>query len=217
MLSVRFLTKHGVRSVVLVSSFLLLQVRQARHYAATLAKFSPPVEMDFSTREAWPQWKTRFSRFLVATKTNTESDAVQIATLLYSLGPSADGVFERELTFADGADRDDFDNVLSAFDAYFSPAVNVIHERTQLATSTTRTLVEPPLADVVCQRWLRSVNMSWVLIPLRKPYWLLESIEFLSRKLVTARLTRVSITLDKIGRILNSYCMKEETDMTDYR
>ena len=42
-------------------------------------------------------------------------------------------MFEHELTFTDGADRDDVDKVLAAFDAYFSPAVNVIHERTQFA------------------------------------------------------------------------------------
>ena len=130
-LSVSFLTKHGVRSRIVLVSFLLLQVLPPRTYVPTMAKFSPPADMDFSTPEAWPQWKSRFSRFRVATKMNTESSAVQIATLLYSLGPSADGVFERELTFADDADRGDFDKVLAAFDAYFSPAVNVIHERTQ--------------------------------------------------------------------------------------
>ena len=112
MLSVSFLTKHGVRSRIVLVSFLSLQVLPPRTYVPTMAKFSPPADMDFSTPEAWPHWISRLSRFRVATKMNTESSAVQIATLLYSLGPSADGVFERELTFGDGADRDDFDKVL---------------------------------------------------------------------------------------------------------
>ena len=67
------------------------------------------------------------------------------------------------------------------------------------ATSTAMTGVEPSLADVVCQRWLRRFKMSWVLIPRRKPYWLFDRIEFFSRKLVTVRLITVSITFERIG------------------
>eukprot|EP00117_Sycon_ciliatum_P040397 scpid36764/ scgid3433/ len=98
-----------------------------------MAKFQPPESFDFSAPENWPRWKSRFSRFQIATKLSSESAEVQISTLIYSLGPTADDIFQRELSFAQDSDKDDFDKVVDAFDKYFAPADNVIHERTQFA------------------------------------------------------------------------------------
>ena len=98
-----------------------------------MAKFAPPSDFDFTTPELWPQWKTRFARFRTATKLSSESDECQVSTLLYALGPAADAVYDNELVFADAADRQKFDEVLKAFDTYFTPAENIIHERTVFA------------------------------------------------------------------------------------
>ena len=95
-----------------------------------MAKFQPPEALDFSKPESWQSWKRRFSRFRIATKLAQEDAHVQIATLIYSLGPSAKDVFENELIFATDAHREDYDEVLKSFDAYFTPSVNIIHERT---------------------------------------------------------------------------------------
>ena len=95
-----------------------------------MAKFQPPEALDFSKPESWQSWKRRFSRFRIATKLAQEDAPVQIATLIYSLGPSAEDVFENELIFTTDAHREDYDEVLKSFDAYFTPSVNIIHERT---------------------------------------------------------------------------------------
>ena len=98
-----------------------------------MAKFQPPAQLDFSHPEEWDHWKRRFTRFRIATKLADEDPPIQVNTLLYALGPHADDVFDRELEFSDPADKDDYDKVVKAFDAYFTPSVNVIHERTLFA------------------------------------------------------------------------------------
>ncbi|MEM7562738.1 MAG: hypothetical protein AAF353_06775 [Pseudomonadota bacterium] len=95
-----------------------------------MARFAPPSEFDFSSPELWPHRKSCFARFRSATKLSAESDLSQVSTLLYSMGPAADPIYENELPFSDQADREKFDKVLEAFDNYFSPAENAIHERT---------------------------------------------------------------------------------------
>ena len=98
-----------------------------------MAKFQPPESFDFSAPENWPRWKSRFTRFQIATKLSSDPAEVQISTLIYSLGPTADDIFQRELSFAQDSEKDDFDKVVNAFDKYFAPADHVIHERTQFA------------------------------------------------------------------------------------
>lgn len=44
------------------------------------------------------------------------------------MGPSADSVFEDQLRLSDDHKKD-FDKVIQAFDMYFKPTVNVVHER----------------------------------------------------------------------------------------
>ena len=95
-----------------------------------MAKFQPPAELDFSRPEEWDHWKCRFSRFRVPTKLADDAASVQVNTFLYALDPGAEDIFDKELVFSDDADRADYDKVIEVFDAYFTPAVNVIHERT---------------------------------------------------------------------------------------
>ena len=95
-----------------------------------MAKFQLPEALDFSKPESWQSWKRHFSKFCITTKLAQEDAPVQIATLIYSLGPSAEDVFENELIFTTDTHREDYDEVLKSFDAYFTPSVNIIHERT---------------------------------------------------------------------------------------
>ena len=94
-----------------------------------MAKFQHLEALDFSWPEDWQCWKRRFSRFRVAMKLATEDLAIQIATLIYSLGPSTEDVFDNELLFTNDTQSVDYDKAVR-FDSYFNRAVNVIHERT---------------------------------------------------------------------------------------
>ena len=92
--------------------------------------FQPPASFDFAAPDQWPAWQQRFSRFRVATKLSEDDGEVQVATLLYSMGPSADSIFENQLGLS-ADDKKDFAKVIEAFDKYFKPTVNVVHERTK--------------------------------------------------------------------------------------
>ena len=84
------------------------------------AKFPVPAPFDFSTPEAWPLLKTRFERFSSLSKLDEADGQHQVDTLVYSMGA--------ESLTAD--DKKKLDKVLEAFDKYFRPGVNVIHQRT---------------------------------------------------------------------------------------
>ncbi|XP_065176300.1 uncharacterized protein K02A2.6-like [Sycon ciliatum] len=92
------------------------------------AKFPLPGAFDFSAPEAWPTWKARFERFRSLTKLDESDQPRQVDTLVYSMGPEADPIFESLNLSAE--DKKKIAPVLSAFDKYFRPGVNVIHQRT---------------------------------------------------------------------------------------
>ena len=93
-----------------------------------MAKFHPPENFNFTKPNEWPEWKSRFARFRVATKLTKESEAVQVASLIYAMGKDAEHVF-RSFTFVNDADKDKFDPVMLKFDNHFIPKRNTIHER----------------------------------------------------------------------------------------
>ena len=105
-------------------------VRSFQFSVDPMAKFQPPEAIDFSRPESWQSRKRRFSRFRIATKLAKDDASVQIATLIYSLGPSAEDVFKNELVFEDDARREDYNEVLKSFDTYFTPSVHIIHKGT---------------------------------------------------------------------------------------
>ena len=109
---------YGVRSSVVTVGF------------EAMARFQPPAAFNFSSPDRWPAWKLRFSRFRMAAKLSIETEEIQVSTLLYSLGPDADPVFEYQLGLSD-ADKRKYAEVVEAFDTYFRPATNVVHERAQ--------------------------------------------------------------------------------------
>ncbi|XP_065185817.1 uncharacterized protein K02A2.6-like [Sycon ciliatum] len=93
-----------------------------------MARFNPPAPFDFSSPDQWPAWKLRFTRFRAATKLSSDPGETQVATLLYALGPNADSLFEYQLGLSED-DKKKYDEVVSAFDTYFRPSTNVVHER----------------------------------------------------------------------------------------
>ena len=98
-----------------------------------MAKFSPPSPLDFTAPEKWPEWRQRFQRYRTATKLKNEEGDVQVSTLIYSLGPEAETVFNTFKFNAD-ADKTNFDIVVKLYDDYFAPRKNVIHERAMFYT-----------------------------------------------------------------------------------
>jgi len=93
-----------------------------------MAKFAPPEQFDFTTPEKWADWKQRFLRFRLATKLSAENEEIQVASLLYAMGPETESVF-RQFHFQEAADADKWDPVIQKFDDHFIPQKNVIHHR----------------------------------------------------------------------------------------
>jgi hypothetical protein len=90
--------------------------------------FKPLSNFDFSKPELWKEWIDRFKRFRLAAKLTKETQEIQINSLLYSMGPEAEKVFA-QLRFDANGDSDKYDKVVKKLNAYFTPQVNVIHER----------------------------------------------------------------------------------------
>lgn len=93
-----------------------------------MAKFNPPTNFPFDKPSEWPDWKQRFKRFRTVTKLDKEDGAVQVSSLIYSMGSETENVY-RSFVYAEDAHRDVFDTVVGKFDEYFVPRRNVIHER----------------------------------------------------------------------------------------
>ena len=93
-----------------------------------MPKFNPPSSFNFARPSEWPEWKSRFGRFHIATKLTEDSEEVQVASLVYAMGAEAEHVF-KSFTFADADDSKKYDPVMTKFDAHFIPKRNVIHER----------------------------------------------------------------------------------------
>ena len=68
-------------------------------------------------------------RYHTAKELSTKDEAVQVANLLYVMGAESDRILDQLALPA--ADKNKLKPVLDAFDAYFTPKRNVIHERAQ--------------------------------------------------------------------------------------
>ena len=91
-------------------------------------KFHPPAELDFTKPQEWPEWKSRWKRFRIASKMRGEDGEIQVASLIYSMGIQAETIFQT-FTFANDDEKKNHDNVLSKFNSHFVPTINKIHER----------------------------------------------------------------------------------------
>ncbi|CAM1325385.1 Uncharacterised protein r2_g3422 [Pycnogonum litorale] len=99
--------------------------------------YKAPESFDFAEPERWPVWKQRFLRFRTATKLDKESDAVQVSSLLYSMGQAAEDIFESFTWPAEmSAETANFNVCLSLFDSYFVPRRNIVHGRAKFHART---------------------------------------------------------------------------------
>ena len=89
----------------------------------------PPKNFNFLSPQDWPTWKRNFLRFHTATSLGDKTEIIQVANLIYAMGPEADRILDT-FTMTE-ADRNKFAPVLAKFDEYFVPKRNIIHERAQ--------------------------------------------------------------------------------------
>ena len=99
-----------------------------------MAKFDPPERFDMTQPDKWPEWKLRFLRVRTATKLNKDDQDVQIASLLYSMGPKSEHIVKH---FPDD-DRKEFDKMIVKFDEHFIHKKNVIFERAKFRNHVQR-------------------------------------------------------------------------------
>jgi hypothetical protein len=88
-----------------------------------MSAIKPPNNFDFSRPSEWSDWIRRYKRYHTVAKLGKEDDLVQIDTLLYVMGETAENVFD-QLSLSDD-DRKNYDEVLAAFETYFTPKKNV--------------------------------------------------------------------------------------------
>jgi hypothetical protein len=79
----------------------------------------PPNNFDFGNPAGWPEWKQRYTRYHSIQKLNKESDALQIDSLLYIMGDTAEHIFPQLKLTTD--EKAKYDKVLTGFDEYFTP------------------------------------------------------------------------------------------------
>ena len=92
-----------------------------------MAKIPPPSSFNFNEPEKWKDWKRRFGRYWSASKLNEESQERQVDMLIYVMGSEAENVFD-QLSLSD-EERGNYNKVGQAFDLYFQPKTNTVHER----------------------------------------------------------------------------------------
>ena len=94
--------------------------------AVTEMAFNLPDNFDFSTPEQWSAWRQRFLRYRTASELSKKTVDVQTSVLIYSMGPTVEEIFNM---FDVEEEETTFDEIIDLFNGYFTPKVNVIHER----------------------------------------------------------------------------------------
>ena len=92
-----------------------------------MSKFRAPDSFDFGQPAHWEEWITRWTRFRAITKLETETEEIQVSSLLYTIGPQSETVLNALRLSAD--DQKHYETVLAALNAYFKPKKYVIFER----------------------------------------------------------------------------------------
>ena len=86
--------------------------------------FRPPEAFDFTPPETWPAWRDRFSRYRLAAGLHKDDGEVQVAALIYSMGPQAEHIVP---TFKlDAEQSKNFDVAVEQLNGYFIPKRNFI-------------------------------------------------------------------------------------------
>ena len=89
--------------------------------------FKPPEPFDFTQAESWPAWRKRFESFSLATELDKKSFVIQLSSLIYAMGPTAEQIYEA-FNFSEDDDAT-IKQVLDRFDGHFTPQKNIIHVR----------------------------------------------------------------------------------------
>ena len=89
--------------------------------------FRPPDEFDFTTPERWPAWRDRFQRYRLASGLHKDDGEVQVAALIYAMGPQAEHIIHTLNLSAE--DSCNYGTVVEKLDSYFIPKRNYIAER----------------------------------------------------------------------------------------
>ncbi|XP_067944829.1 uncharacterized protein [Watersipora subatra] len=114
-------------------------------------KVDTPGHLDFvNASTQWTEWLKRFQRFRNIGGLAEQSNAVQIDSLLYIMGPESEDVYAQLQFTGDEADRT-FKAVVDAFTAYFQPRRNVLNYRTQFYN-------RKQSADESAEEYIRSVH-----------------------------------------------------------
>lgn len=100
----------------------------------------PPTAFDFTKPAEWKEWYKRYSRYHSVAKLSKESEQIQIDTLLYVMGETAEEIFVQLPLSED--DRKLYNKVTAALEKYFQPKDNLVqhvvqfHDRTQRSNET---------------------------------------------------------------------------------
>ncbi|XP_055906014.1 uncharacterized protein LOC129941414 [Eupeodes corollae] len=86
-----------------------------------------PLLLDGNVKENWRKFNNMWKIYTVATKTNTESEAIQTARFLSCAGEKAIEIFQT-LPLAE-SNKTKINEVIEAFEAYCMPRSNVVYER----------------------------------------------------------------------------------------
>lgn len=92
-----------------------------------MPSFHPPENFDFTTPERWPAWRDRFFRYRLASGLHKDDGDVQVAALIYSMGPEAEHIVQT-LKLSEEQSKN-FDFVVTKLNDYFIPKRNFIAER----------------------------------------------------------------------------------------
>ena len=81
-------------------------------------RFNPNADENFV--QAWKDWKTEFTFYLIATEKSAVADNVKVGMLLCAMGPQWIKVYTK-FDWNAGGDKDKLDCVLAKFDKHIEP------------------------------------------------------------------------------------------------
>lgn len=92
-----------------------------------------PLTAGANLAEQWKRFKKAFNQFLRATERNAAADPVKVALLLRTVGDRGNDIYET-FTYADGQTDQQYNLVITKFDAFCRPRVNIVVQRHLLLT-----------------------------------------------------------------------------------
>lgn len=92
-------------------------------------QFAPPDKFDFAQPAEWTKWIQRFERFREASELSKKPETLQISTLIYCMGTTAEDIFKSFVLSAE--DQQKYSAVKGKFDSHFVGKRNIIFERAQ--------------------------------------------------------------------------------------